>query len=624
MSERGETQKRDPAQRRRRKRLHRRLRIIIAVASVLALVALAYLVDSAIFYNKVHAGVSVSGLRLGGLTKDEAGAALTRYVDAAESSPIILKSGDDSWPMLPQDVGTDIDVDQAISDAMGVTRGGNVVMNAIRRVKLYFSDIDVPLTGTVDTVLMDHFLQELAQDVDVPPVNPRLSIDGGDIEVIGGQPGTVVDEPTLRQQLKDLLFSLHATDLPVPMIVKDPDVQAEDTQAAIQQTRTMLSAPVQLLNGDKGWTLSEEDITAYLDFKAENKDGVATLVPYFSAKKMEPFFDNIRASVATDAVDATFSSDGKHAWVVAAVPGRALDTTATAAALTVAAMGNESRTAEVAVKNSEPNLTTEEAESMGIVDKLGGYTTEPYEGTYDRQINVRITTKYANNVILAPGEEYDFDEQIGPRTEARGYRLAKGITGPGKLEDVLGGGICQVSTTLFNAVFEAGLKITERHNHTLYISHYPAGRDATVTGGGYNLRFVNDTDNHILVRGSSDGVTTTFSIYGTDDGRSVKSQFSGFTYGKKRPEVTVTNTSLGTGTTLIESEGQSSRSCWVKRTITYGDGSKKTETFYSEWPEFPKTIQVGTGTGTTTTTGKNGKTTTTTKPKSSTTVVTDF
>ena len=162
--------------------------------------------------------------------------------------------------------------------------------------------------------------------------------------------------------------------------------------------------------------------------------------------------------------------------MVAAVPGTALDADATAAALTVAALRTTDRTAEVAVKTTEADRTTEEAEAMGIKDKLGGYTTEPYEGTWDRQVNVRLTTKYANNVLLAPGEEYNFDKIIGPRTPERGYRLAKGITGPGKLEDVLGGGICQVSTTLFNAVFEAGLKITERHNHTLFIAHYPPGQ----------------------------------------------------------------------------------------------------------------------------------------------------
>ena len=371
MSERATTQKRDPARVRRRKRLRKRLRILIAVASVLAVVAFAYLLDSAIYYNKVHAGVSVSGLKLGGLTKDEAAAALGRYVSAAESSPIVLKSGDDTWPMMPDDVGTDIDIDQAVTDAMDVTRGSNILMDAIRRVKLYFSDIDVPLSGTVDTVLMDHFLAEIAKDVDVPPVNPRLSIDGDTIEVIEGQAGDVVDQDALRQQLKALLFSLHATELPVPMVVKDPEVQVEDTQEAVAQTKSILSAPVRLVNDTKTWTLDEEDIAAYVDFKAEDKDGVATLVPYFSAKKMAPFFDRIRAEIATDPVDATWSSDGRHAWVVAAVPGTALDDAATAAALTVAAMSSTDRAAEVAVKTTEANRTTEEAAGHGHQGQAG-------------------------------------------------------------------------------------------------------------------------------------------------------------------------------------------------------------------------------------------------------------
>ena len=144
---------------------------------------------------------------------------------------------------------------------------------------------------------------------------------------------------------------------------------------------------------------------------------------------------------------------------------------------------------------------------MGIKDKLGpGYTTKYDGGGWERAENVRVATGYVTDVLVRPGDVYDFEKEIGPRTEERGFQLAKGITGPGKLEDVLGGGICQVSTTLFNAAFLAGLSIVERHNHSLYIEHYPLGRDATVTVGA-NMRFKNDTDNWILVRGTSTGIS---------------------------------------------------------------------------------------------------------------------
>jgi vancomycin resistance protein YoaR len=257
---------------------------------------------------------------------------------------------------------------------------------------------------------------------------------------------------------------------------------------------------------------------------------------------------------------------------------------------------------------------------MGVKDKLSSYTTPPYVGSANRQVNVRITTQYASDKFLAPGEEYDFDKRVGPRTAARGYKLAPGIVGGGEMDDVLGGGICQVSTTLFNAVFEAGLEVVERYNHSLYISHYPNGRDATVAGGGgKNFRFKNDTEHYIWIRGTSDGITTTFSIYGTDDGRTVKSSFSGFSYGASRTEVTVQNPSLGLGATHVKISGQSGRSCSVRRTITYADGTTRVETFKSYYPMIPKTVEVGPSTTTTTL-----NPTTTTEPGTTSTVVTEF
>ena len=157
--------------------------------------------------------------------------------------------------------------------------------------------------------------------------------------------------------------------------------------------------------------------------------------------------------------------------------------------------------------------------------------------------------------MLAPGQEYNFDKQIGPRTPARGYQLAPGITGPNTLDDVLGGGICQVSTTMFNAVFFAGLKVTERHNHSIFINHYPLGRDATVTGGGKNLRFVNDTGHYVWIEGSSDGITTTITIYGTNDGRKVEYSVGDFTNVRAKTTVKILDPNLRTGKTTVFDPG---------------------------------------------------------------------
>lgn len=606
--------KKRPSKKRRRGR--GRLRVLIAIGSVIALFGLAALIDSALYYNKVHAGVTVSGHPVGGLTRDEATAALTRLVKQAQDEPITLTSGDKTWPVMPGDVGTKIDVTGAVSAAMDVSRESNFLVDMGRRLGLFFRDKDTALEGTVDSELMDEVLAEVAKEIDMPPVNAGLIIDGTDVRMVEGQKGRVVDQAAVREELKTLLFTLHATELPVPMVLKEPEIQAEDGQGAVGQAKKMIASDLVLKDGDKTWELTPEQIGAYMDFSTEDRNGVSTLVPYLSVEKMGPFFDKIAERVLRKPVNATWKSDGQQAWVVPAAKGRKLDRDETAKALTAASLKTSGRAAKVVVTTTEPERTTEKAESLGIHDKLGGFTTE-WEGTEDRQTNVRITTEYANNVLLAPGEVYDFDKQVGPRTEKRGYKLAHGITGPGKLEDVLGGGICQVSTTLFNAAFFAGLEIVERKNHSIFIDHYPKGRDATVSAESPNMRFRNDTDHYILVRGASNGITTTFNIYGTKDGRKVSYTTSDFYSVDKMTKIEYKASWLGPGTTFIRMSGQDGKEIKVVRVVKAKDGSViHKDTFVSKWKMIPQEVEVGTGK--TTTTKPPATTTTTEKPTSTT------
>lgn len=605
-----------PAVNEKRRRGRRRLRVLMAACAVLFLLLAGALIDSALYYNKIHAGVTISGRHMSGLTNDEATATLTRLVEEAAQNPITLRSGANTWRIMPGDVGTRIDVQGAVSEAMDVSRRSNFVVDLFCRFSLYFVDRDVALQGTLDDVKLDELLDTIGQEIDVPPVDPGLIVDGAKVQVVEGQSGHVVDRDALRAQLRGLLLSLHATELEIPMVVKEPSMKVEDTQEAVAKAQLMISDPVALTEGDHSWSLTPEQIAAYMDFDSEDRDGVATLVPYLSAEKLSPFLEEVADVVDREPVNATFKGDGTQAWVVPAVPGRALDHEGTALALTAATLKSTGRTAQAAFKVVEPARTTEEAEAMGITDVLGEYTTS-WEGSADRQTNVRITTKYASNVLLAPGEIYDFDKQIGPRTEERGYKMAPGIT-KGELEDQLGGGICQVSTTLFNAALEAGIEIIERHNHSIYIEHYPKGRDATVSAGGPNLRFRNDTQHYILVRGVSDGITTKFVIYGTDEGRSVSFKTSEFYDVVERTDVTIPDSSLRPGATLIKSPGQDGQSIKVVRTVKAKDGSViRKDVFVSTWKMMPRQIEVGTSSTTTT----QPVTTTTTQPASATTTV---
>jgi vancomycin resistance protein YoaR len=609
----------------RRKQRGVRLPIIIAVGAIVALVVLAIVIDSAVYYNKIHAGVSVEGTSLSGSTRDEAIAELTETVEQTQKNTVTLTNGDKTWQLAPTEVGTAFDVEGAVAEAMDVSRKSNFLVDLGKRIKLYFSGVDIPLTGAIDSAKMDTYVKDLAAQIDIAPVDAGLKFESGKVVAVEGKNGTVVDQDKLKQDLETVLVSQHSTQVVIPLKEQQPAVQADDMQPAIDQANIMMGSPVTLTFKNKSWSISGTQIASYMDFTSEDVGGVSTLKPVLSAEKMKTFLESITDDVATKPKDATFKTDGKKAWVVDAVDGTTLDQAKTAEAITEASMQTSGRTTEAAVTTKEADLTTKEAEDMGIKDLLSSYTTPPYSGSSNRQHNVRITTEYASDVILAPGEVYNFDEQIGPRTAARGYKTAPGIVGPGKLEDVFGGGICQVSTTLFNAAFFAGLEIVERKNHSIYIDHYPKGRDATVSAGSPNLRFKNDTQHYILIKGASDGITTTFNIYGTSEGRKVTHTTSDFYNVVGRSTVTVKNPALGTGTTVVKTNGQSGKQCKVVRKITYADGTTKTDVFISTYPMVPRTVEVGTGsTSSTTTTTNPGSTTTTTQQPPSSTSTTEF
>jgi vancomycin resistance protein YoaR len=504
-----------------------------------------------------------------------------------------------------------MDVDGAVAAAMAVSREHNFITDIGTRWKLYFSKRDLPLTGSVDGTKMQAFVAGIAKDVDVAAVDAGLSIENGQIKVIESVVGKAVDQTGLVEQLNSLLVSLHSTTVEVPVAVTEPKVTAEDNAEAQKQAEIMISGPVAVTGGGQSWTVTAEQIASYMGFTSEIKDGISILVPKMDATKLQPLLAQIDPLVATQPVDATFAHDDTKAWVVEGKDGETLDPDATAKAITEATLKESDRTVAVITMKKEPEFSTADAEAMGIKDKLSSYTTT-YSCPTPRQINVKLCTKYATGMFLAPGEEYNFDKQIGPRTVARGWQLAPGIVGPNQLEDVLGGGICQVSTTMFNAAAggAAGLDITERHNHSLFISHYPKGRDATVTGGGKNLRFKNDMEHSIWITGTSTGVTTTITIFGTDEGRTTEWTVGSFYGVTGMAKTTVTDPKLAWGKTSLVESGQTGKALKTTRVVKKSGAVIHNTIWTSVWPMYPEIRAVPSSTTTT----LPPETTTTTAP----------
>ena len=159
---------------------------------------------------------------------------------------------------------------------------------------------------------------------------------------------------------------------------------------------------------------------------------------------------------------------------------------------------------------------------MGITGLVGGYTTI-YGGDANRVHNVQLVANLIDHTLIRPGQVFSFNGTTGERNADKGFLEAPVIIN-GELQTGLGGGVCQVSTTVFNAAYEAGLDITERTNHALYISHYPQGRDATVNYPDLDLKFVNDTERWLLLRTFVGSSSLTVNLYGAPQNRRVESE----------------------------------------------------------------------------------------------------
>jgi vancomycin resistance protein YoaR len=230
---------------------------------------------------------------------------------------------------------------------------------------------------------------------------------------------------------------------------------------------------------------------------------------------------------------------------------------------------------------------------MGISGIVSTYTTT-YGGTPGRLHNVQLVAGLIDGTLVAPGHTFSFNGTTGERTAEKGFEEAPVIIN-GELQNGLGGGICQVSTTVFNAAFEAGLPILARTNHALYISHYPLGRDATVNYPDLDLKFSNDTNHWLLLRTFVGSGSLTVNLYGTPVDRRVESTTAPLTVTGATPVKRIDDPTLPKGKRVIDTVGTPPRATSVERKVYAKDGALlDDDTWHSSYVGEPTIVRVGT------------------------------
>ena len=375
-----------------------------------------------------------------------------------------------------------------------------------------------PPTRVVDPVLVPrHGLEEVAARVSAALPKPRRAqvVAHSDFRVIPSRPGDAVDPTRLADSLAKASLTGARTLTPALTHV-EPELTTDAAEAAVAEANTLIDEPVTLaFKGEDVGSLPSERLAKLLRFRPDGDRFRISFHPRRVAKAVEPMLAPWRAR----AVNARFVVDGKNVRVQPSRPGLAVDARWAADSIAAAAAAPVHQ-ASLRLKQTRADLTTREAERLGIRQQISTFTTDMGTSSSNRIHNVQLMARYIDGTVIRPGDTFSFNDRVGPRTVERGFREGQMIIGS-LLLPAIGGGVCQTATTLFNNAFELGLPIVERHNHSFYISHYPMGRDATVSWGGPDFVFRNDLKTGILIKTRYTNSTLTFSFYGTDPGRRV-------------------------------------------------------------------------------------------------------
>ena len=308
------------------------------------------------------------------------------------------------------------------------------------------------------------------------------------VELVGTKPVVHPSRNGLRLDPAPLLTAVErgARTVRVPWIEVPPAIGDPAARSAAATADAYVRAPIRIdYHGARRGALTPAQLARAIRLRTGEHRFAVVLDREALARAVRPRL----GKWIVQARNARFVVEGDRVRVAPSAPGRDVDENRVAAALSVAAHGD--RVARIELGPREPELTTARANALGIRRKLVAFTTEMGESSSNRIHNVHLMADFIDGTIVRPGEEFSFNGVVGPRTAERGFLEGQMIVG-GLLLPSIGGGVCQTATTLFNDAFELGLPILERHNHSLFIAHYPLGRDATVSWGGPDFRFRND------------------------------------------------------------------------------------------------------------------------------------
>lgn len=581
---------------------------LVAVVAVVAVAGVGLGLDYGLNAGKVHRGVSVLGVNLGGVSQAQAAEKIATHFQTSLDNEIVLSYDGSEWTVTGSQLGVSYNAQKMAADAYSVGRSGSLLAQVRDRFHAVVSGEEIAVESSVDEEASTAFLSEVTAQTDIAPVDSSVRLASGNFVATEGSDGRAAQIDQLLSALP-IALARGQQRYEIPVAVAPMAITLPEARAAADLATTLATSKMSVNYESDQWSFTAAQVGSLFTFvRSDSADptkaalvsmpvakGEVALVPAVSvAKVTSVILKEIGTKVGTAPVNATFKTGGGAVSVVPGKSGVGADPAKLATDIATALHSDISPKVVTLVTTSvEPEVTTAEAKAMGIVERISTYTTTFSSGNAPRVNNIKTLAAALDGTLLAPGATFSFNGTVGERTAAKGYMEAGAIVN-GELVQQLGGGICQVNTTLFNAVLLSGLPINQRHNHSYYIDHYPLGRDATVSWGGPDFKFTNDLDTWVLISTAASSGSVTISLYGTDPGYDVSLKTSGWSNVRKFKTKEVEDPTLTVGRRVVETAGINGGNVTLSRSVTKGGAAVRTDSFPSSYTTVTEVVRVGT------------------------------
>ncbi|NOH10620.1 MAG: hypothetical protein HND51_03150 [Chloroflexi bacterium] len=504
-----------------------------------ALLLLAILAFQLVFWGRIYPGVSVNGIDLSGVRRDAAVELLAQEVTYPLSGELEFSYEDQAWALPPIQMGMIFDAKGSVEAAYKVGRTGWPWDRWDQRFQAMREGISLSPLFVFDGRLAHQTLDQVATEINQETIEAELSVDGLDVYVAPGQVGKTLDVWTTIGGMGQLLMGMESGEVPLnvqsnPPLILDASQQAENAQRILSQSVT-LNVPG--VSGIGPWTLESQQLAGMLKVeRVENENG-ATYQIALDSTTVGQILSQIAPSTKLQPKDARyiFNDDTRELEVIEpAIIGQTLDIQASINHINEQLSQGE-HNIDLVFDYSLPEITDDvTAAELGIDSLVSSQTTYFYGSSAARIQNIQTAAAQFHGIFVPPGAVFSMVENIGDISLDSGYAESLIIYGDRTIAGV-GGGVCQVSTTLFRTVFFGGFPVEERYSHAYRVYYYElnaaggvnqnmAGLDATVYAPIVDFKFRNDSDAWLLMETYVDPAarTITWKFYGKDEGRSVE------------------------------------------------------------------------------------------------------